>query len=192
MKIKDDIKLGLTTGSVNSCCDIWELEETDFDKAIQILIKFNKKSAIREYQLLKEEFNYGEPEWYDVDTDRFIRNLVQCATKRTSEVEARRIRKEIQNTFNQSHMNSLEKFIRKIADVYSSREHNINQLNYHKKALEIADAKVAVLNDWFDAEKFEGDVLETFSADKQEEVRSILQEIGEAHNEEEVESTRYR
>ena len=191
MKIKDDIKLGLTTGSINSRCEIWELEDTDFDKAIQILIKHNKKSAIKEYQLLKEEFIAGELEWYDVDTHRFIRNLTECATKRTSEVEGRRVRKDIQNTFNEFSMNSVECFIQKIANVYYSKEHNIKQLEYHTKALEIAKAKISFLNGYFEEETFEGNVLETFSADRQEEIFTALKEIGDAHDEDAVEKSRF-
>jgi len=191
MKIKEEIKIKLNTGSLSSHCDIWELENADFDKAIQILIKFNKKNAVKEYQMLKEEFITGELDWYEVETSRFIRNLNECATKRLSDVEARRVRKEISNTFNQGSMKSLEAFIQKIAGVYSSRQSHIKLLNYHTKALEIAEVKVAALNEWFDAEKLQGDVLETFSADQQEEVLNVLQEIGDAHNEEELERTRW-
>lgn len=191
MKIREEIKLGLNTGEINSHEDVWELELADFDKAIQILIKHNKKSAVKEYQMLKEEFQEGELDSWYYDVNRFTRNLLESATKRSSAIETRRIRKEIESVFDDNHKNDLERFIKQIAGVYSSSVSHKKQIEYHTKSLEIVEQKISALNDWFNTEALQSDVLENFTDEQQNAVRKVLKEIGEANHEDAVEKSRF-
>ena len=191
MKIREEIKLGLNTGEINSHEDVWELELADFDKAIQILIKHNKKSAVKEYQMLKEEFQEGELDSWYYDVNRFTRNLLESATKRSSAIETRRIRKEIESVFDDNHKNDLERFIKQIAGVYSSSASHKKQIEYHTKSLEIVEQKISALNDWFNTEALQSDVLENFTDEQQNAVRKVLKEIGEANHEDAVEKSRF-
>ena len=191
MKIREEIKLGLNTGEINSHADVWELELADFDKAIQILIKHNKKSAVKEYQMLKEEFQEGELDSWYYDVNRFTRNLLESATKRSSAIETRRIRKEIESVFDDNHKNDLERFIKQIAGVYSSSVSHKKQIEYHTKSLEIVEQKISALNDWFNTEALQSDVLENFTDEQQNAVRKVLKEIGEANHEDAVEKSRF-
>lgn len=191
MKIKEEIKLGLNTGEINSHEDIWELELADFDKAIQLLIKHNKKSAIKEYQMLKEEFQDGERDSWYYDVSRFTSNLLESATKRSSAIEIRRIRKEIDSVFDDRRKMDLERFIKSIAEVYSSKVYNQRQIEYHTKTLGIVEQKTSALNEWFNAEALQNNLLENFTDEQQNEVRKVLQEIGEANHEDAVEKSRW-
>lgn len=191
MKIKEEIKLGLNTGEINSHEDIWELELADFDKAIQLLIKHNKKSAIKEYQMLKEEFQDGERDSFYFDVSRFTRNLLESASKRSSAIEIRRIRKEIDSVFDDRRKMDLERFIKSIAEVYSSKVYNQRQIEYHTKTLGIVEQKTSALNEWFNAEALQNNLLENFTDEQQNEVRKVLQEIGEANHEDAVEKSRW-
>lgn len=191
MKIKEEIKLGLNTGEINSHEDIWELELADFDKAIQLLIKHNKKSAIKEYQMLKEEFQDGERDSWYFDVSRFTRNLLESASKRSSAIEIRRIRKEIDSVFDDRRKMDLERFIKSIAEVYSSKVYNQRQIEYHTKTLGIVEKKTSALNEWFNAEALQNNLLENFTDEQQNEVRKVLQEIGEANHEDAVEKSRW-
>lgn len=191
MKIKEEIKLGLNTGEINSHEDIWELELADFDKAIQLLIKHNKKSAIKEYQMLKEEFQDGEVDSWYYDVSRFTSNLLESATKRSSAIEIRRIRKEIDSVFDDRRKMDLERFIKSIAEVYSSKVYNQRQIEYHTKTLGIVEQKTSALNEWFNAEALQNNLLENFTDEQQNEVRKVLQEIGEANHEDAVEKSRW-
>ena len=191
MKIREEIKLGLNTGEINSHEDVWELELADFDKAIQILIKHNKKSAVKEYQMLKEEFQEGELDSWYYDVNRFTRNLLESATKRSSAIETRRIRKEIESVFDDNHKNDLERFIKQIVGVYSSSASHKKQIEYHTKSLEIVEQKISALNDWFNTEALQSDVLENFTDEQQNAVRKVLKEIGEANHEDAVEKSRF-
>lgn len=191
MKIKEEIKLGLNTGEINSHEDIWELELADFDKAIQLLIKHNKKSAIKEYQMLKEEFQDGERDSWYFDVSRFTRNLLESASKRSSAIEVQRIRKEIDSVFDDRRKMDLERFIKSIAEVYSSKVYNQRQIEYHTKTLGIVEQKTSALNEWFNAEALQNNLLENFTDEQQNEVRKVLQEIGEANHEDAVEKSRW-
>lgn len=191
MKIKEEIKLGLNTGEINSHEDIWELELADFDKAIQLLIKHNKKSAIKEYQMLKEEFQDGERDSWYFDVSRFTRNLLESASKRSSAIEVQRIRKEIDSVFDDRRKMDLERFIKSIAEVYSSKVYNQRQIEYHTKTLGIVEKKTSALNEWFNAEALQNNLLENFTDEQQNEVRKVLQEIGEANHEDAVEKSRW-
>ena len=191
MKIKEEIKLGLNTGEINSHEDIWELELADFDKAIQLLIKHNKKSAIKEYQMLKEEFQDGERDSLYFDVSRFTRNLLESASKRSSAIEIRRIRKEIDSVFDDRRKMDLERFIKSIAEVYSSKVYNQRQIEYHTKTLGIVEQKTSALNEWFNAEALQNNLLENFTDEQQNEVRKVLQEIGEANHEDAVAKSRW-
>ena len=191
MKIKEEIKLGLTTGEINSRTDIWELELADFNVAIHLLMKHNKKSAVKEYQMLKEEFQDGDLDSWYYDVGRFTRNLIESATKRSSAVETRRIRKEIDSVFDEVRRTELERFIRTIAEVYYSKVSHQKQIEYHTKTLGIVEQKISALNEWFNAEALQNDLLENFTDEQQNEVRRVLQEIGEANHEDAVEKLRW-
>lgn len=191
MKIREEIKLGLNTGEINSHTDVWELELADFDKAIQILIKHNKKSAIKEYQMLKEEFQEGELDSWYYDVNRFTRNLLESASKRSSAIETRRIRKDIESTFDDKHKTDLERFIKSVAEVYSSKVSYQRQVEYLTKSLGIIEQKISALNEWFNTEALQSDLLENFTDEQQNAVRKVLKEIGEANHEDAVEKSRW-
>jgi len=191
MKIKEEVKQKLVSGELSSRCDIWELEESDFDKAIQLLFKHNKKTAVKEYQLLKEDFINGELDSWDRDADRFTRNLQETALKRRTGVEARRIRKDINNVFDEDNKDNMLRFVRNIAGVYASKKHAVNEIDYQTKMLAVIEQKISALNKWFDTEELQGDLLETLTEQQREEIYQVLQEIKDANNEEEVEKLRW-
>ena len=192
MKIKQEVKQKLVSGELSSRCDIWELEESDFDKAIQLLFKHNKKTAVKEYQLLKEDFINGELDSWDRDADRFTRNLQETALKRRTGVEARRIRKDIYNVFDEDNKDNMLRFVRNIAGVYASKKNAVKEIDYQTKMLAIIEQKISALNEWFDTEELQGDLLETLTEEQRKEIDEVLQEIKDANNEEEVEQLRWR
>jgi hypothetical protein len=192
MKIKQEVKQKLVSGELGSRCDIWELEESDFDKAIQLLFKHNKKTAVKEYQLLKEDFINGELDSWDRDAERFTRNLQETALKRRTGVEARRIRKDILNVFDEDNKDNMLRFVRNIAGVYASKKNAVKEIDYQTKMLAIIEQKISALNKWFDTEELQGDLLETLTEQQREEIYQVLQEIKDANNEEDVEKLRWR
>ena len=192
MKIKQEVKQKLVSGELGSRCDIWELEESDFDKAIQLLFKHNKKTAVKEYQLLKEDFINGELDSWDRDAERFTRNLQETALKRRTGVEARRIRKDILNVFDEDNKDNMLRFVRNIAGVYASKKNAVKEIDYQTKMLAIIEQKISALNKWFDTEELQGDLLETLTEQQREEIYQVLQEIKDANDEEEVEKLRWR
>jgi hypothetical protein len=192
MKIKQEVKQKLVSGELGSRCDIWELEESDFDKAIQLLFKHNKKTAVKEYQLLKEDFINGELDSWDRDAERFTRNLQETALKRRTGVEARRIRKDILNVFDEDNKDNMLRFVRTIAGVYASKKNAVKEIDYQTKMLAIIEQKISALNKWFDTEELQGDLLETLTEQQREEIYQVLQEIKDANDEDEVEKLRWR
>ena len=192
MKIKQEVKQKLVSGELGSRCDIWELEESDFDKAIQLLFKHNKKTAVKEYQLLKEDFINGELDSWDRDAERFTRNLQETALKRRTGVEARRIRKDILNVFDEDNKDNMLRFVRTIAGVYASKKNAVKEIDYQTKMLAIIEQKISALNEWFDTEELQGDLLETLTEQQREEIYQVLQEIKDANDEDEVEKLRWR
>ena len=192
MKIKQEVKQKLVSGELGSRCDIWELEESDFDKAIQLLFKHNKKTAVKEYQLLKEDFINGELDSWDRDAERFTRNLQETALKRRTGVEARRIRKDILNVFDEDNKDNMLRFVRNIAGVYASKKNAVKEIDYQTKMLAIIEQKISALNKWFDTEELQGDLLETLTEQQREEIYQVLQEIKDANDEDEVEKLRWR
>jgi len=194
MKVLDRIQGVLFSGRINdksSAEKLWVLEAEDFDTAIQLLIKFNKKSAVREYQLLKEEFVNGELNWWDKDPDRFVLNLIESATKRMSAVEARRIRKEIEEQFPSDVRKEYNEVILKLGTVFFDALHHNHYAEYHKKLGLIYEQKASALKEWITKQEENGNLLVEMSSADFEEILQVLQEIGDANGEKEIEENRW-
>ena len=81
----------------NQMNKIFELEVEDFDKAIQLMM-LNNKAGVKEFTLLKEEFQTLAAEGKKLDVDDYCpSNLLKrwAATKRLSDVEKRKVEKQI-------------------------------------------------------------------------------------------------
>lgn len=194
MKVLDGIKGILCSGRLNdrgSQAEVWFLEAEDFDTAIQLLIKFNKKNAVKEYQLLKEEFVNDELSKWEKDPDRFVLNLVETATKRMSAVEARRIKKEIEEKFPSDFRRQYKDAIFKVGQVFYDALYHNHYAEYHKKLGLIYDEKASALQKWITEQEEHGVSLVEMSSADFEEILQVLQEIGEANGENEIEETRW-
>jgi hypothetical protein len=194
MKVLDEITELLCSGRINhrvNSQQIWFLEEEDFDTAIQLLIKFNKKNAVKEYQLLKEEFVADELSHYEKDPSGFVRNLVETATKRMSAVEARRIRKEIAEKFPSDVRQQYNEVILKLGTIFFDALHHNHYAEYHKKLCVIYDQKASAIQEWINQQEAQGISLKEMSAADFEEILQVLQEIGDANGEKEIEEARW-
>tara|TARA_Y100000361_G_scaffold112849_1_gene103159 strand:+ start:197 stop:814 length:618 start_codon:yes stop_codon:yes gene_type:complete len=81
---------------------IYELETEDFDKAIQLMMLNNKKAGVKEFTLLKEEFQSLTAEGKKLNVDdydpiHFVDKIEETATKRLSDVEKRKVKKQIKS-----------------------------------------------------------------------------------------------
>ena len=195
MKVLDGITGLLCSGRISKTRGLseglWFLEAEDFDTAIQLLIKFNKKNAVKEYQLLKEEFVNDELDRWEKDPDRFVRSLVETATKRMSAVEARRIKKEIEGKFPSDVRNQYNDVIFKLGQVfYDALLHN-HYAEYHKKLGLIYDEKASAIQKWITEQEEQGVSLVEMSSADFEEILQVLQEIGEANGDKEIEENRW-
>ena len=194
MKVKDGLIGFLYSGHINdrgSEKELWSLEAEDFDTAIQLLIQFNKKNAVKEYQYLKEEFINDELNGYYKDPDRFVRNLIETATKRMTAVEARRVRKKIENKFPADVRTQYSRVIMKLGQVFYDNLYHKHYAEYHKKLGLIYDEKASALKEWITKQEEKENLLVEMSAGDFEEILQVLQEIEEANGEKEIEETRW-
>ena len=194
MKVSDEITGLLCSGRINdrgSHKELWLLEAEDFDTAIQLLIKYNKKNAVKEYQLLKEEYLDGKLEWYEEDPNRFVVNLIGAATKRMSNVEARRIRKEVEEKFPSDERKQYSSVVLKLGQVFYDALYHKHFAEYHKKLSLIYDQKSSALKEWITKQEENGNLLVEMSSADFEEILQVLQEIGDANGEKEIEENRW-
>jgi len=194
MKVTDEIAGLLCSGRINdrgSHKELWLLEAEDFDTAIQLLIKFNKKNAVKEYQLLKEEYLDGKLEWYEEDPDRFVVNLIETATKRMSAVEARRIRKEVEEKFPSDKRKQYSSVVLKLGQVFYDALYHKHYAEYHKSLSSIYEQKVSALQEWITTQEANGNLLVEMTSADFEEILQVLQEIGNSNGENEIEEKRW-
>jgi len=194
MKVTDEITGLLCSGRINdrgSHKELWLLEAEDFDTAIQLLIKFNKKNAVKEYQLLKEEYLDGKLEWYEEDPDRFVVNLIETATKRMSAVEARRIRKEVEEKFPSDKRKQYSSVVLKLGQVFYDALYHKHYAEYHKSLSSIYEQKVSALQEWITTQEANGNLLVEMTSADFEEILQVLQEIGNSNGENEIEEKRW-
>jgi hypothetical protein len=195
MKIKENLEELICAGKIStrsSEADVFEIEASDFDKAIQLLIKYNKKAGVKEYQMLKEAFVLGELNDYETKPNSFVRNLIETATKRTSSIEHRRIQSEIYAMYPTSEHYKFSDTIGKISEVFNSYNNQKHLANWYKLMLAITEQKVSALQEWMFKQGTEGKSIREMSADDFQEILVVLEEIAQANNEQEIEDGRYR
>ena len=133
----------------NQMNKIFELEVEDFDKAIQLMMLNNKKAGVKEFTLLKEEFLTLAAEGKKLDVDdycpsEFIKKVEETATKRLSDVEKRKVEKQIKEWWNLKELREKAEFIYKF--FYSYPE----QVDYDAKIKQYEGLKKMQTQFWND------------------------------------------
>jgi len=77
--------------------DLFLLETEDFDKAIEILAKFNRRAKVKEWKLAKKAF--AEDRYSFINIQRWIYDLKQDACGRADRYSRREITEEIEKIF---------------------------------------------------------------------------------------------
>ena len=169
---------------------IWELEANDFDNAINILMLNNKKAGVKEFQLLKEEFVCSEvkPTTDEYFAFRFVQHLTDVATKRMSDVEARKVKKSIDGLWDTDAMRSIQANYIKVKNAYEEYADYQIQLERAKEYANISEAMMKSISCWMEQEvdEYEGS-LENLKENDWEE---ILHEV-DAY-EEEIRTIRWK
>ena len=128
---------------------IFELELEDFDKAIQIMMLNNKKVGVKEFTLLKEEFQtlvaegqkLNETDYYPTE---FVEKVEETATKRLSDVEKRKVRKQIKEWWDLDELRQKAEFINKFFTSYTK------QVDYGERIQQLEGAKKMQEDFWKD------------------------------------------
>lgn len=128
---------------------IFELELEDFDKAIQLMMLNNKKAGVKEFTLLKEEFQTLVAEGQKLDeTDyyptEFVEKVEETATKRLSDVEKRKVRKQIKEWWDLDELRQKAEFINKFFTSYTK------QVDYGERIQQLEGAKKMQEDFWKD------------------------------------------
>ncbi len=195
MKIKDvllnafaakQMVLGESLGNYNyrrrtNSNEVYQLEAIDFDKAIQILQMNNKRAGVKEFSLLKEEFlsfavegKYPADEEYQVY--EFIRKLRETATKRLSDVETRKIRKMIDETWDitalENKANNIRKFYTKLQEATDYKA----QIAILQKQDELQTTFIKDRQDWLKTQVDENEAtLDSLDASDWEEYNHLYE-----------------
>lgn len=128
---------------------IFELELEDFDKAIQLMMLNNKKAGVKEFTLLKEEFQtlvaegqkLNETDYYPTE---FVEKVEETATKRLSDVEKRKVRKQIKEWWDLDELRQKAEFINKFFTSYTK------QVDYGERIQQLEGAKKMQEDFWKD------------------------------------------
>lgn len=195
MKINENLEELICAGKISYRkpeTDVFVIEASDFDKAIQLLIKYNKKAGVKEYQMLKEAFVLGELSEYETKPNIFVRHLIETATKRTSSIERRRIQSDVYAMYPTSEREKFSESIGKISEVFNSYNNQKHLANWYKLMLAITEQKVSALQEWMFNQGTEGKSIREMSADDFQEILVVLEEIAQANNEQEIEDGKYR
>ena len=72
-----NMDIGHYRRSYNDFNDVYQLEVDDFDKAIQIMQMNNKKAGVKEFTLLKEEFQTLAAEGKKLDVDDYCPEFIK-------------------------------------------------------------------------------------------------------------------
>ena len=128
---------------------IFELELEDFDKAIQLMMLNNKKAGVKEFTLLKEEFQtlvaegqkLNETDYYPTE---FVEKVEETATKRLSDVEKRKVRKQIKEWWDLDELRQKAEFINRFFTSYTK------QVDYGERIQQLEGAKKMQEDFWKD------------------------------------------
>jgi len=130
-----------------------QLEVCDFDKAINLLMFYNKKTAVKEFTLLKEEFCSGANEDYRYfNPANFVEHLKEVLTKRMSDIEERNALKKVKATWNLEEINTFEDNYIKVISAITSQKELIEAIARMKSKLDIQEAKSKEVLDWIKKE----------------------------------------
>jgi len=135
--------------------NLYQLEQSDFDKAISLLMFYNKRTAVKEFTLLKEEFCSGaNMDYRYFNPDNFVEHLKEVLTKRMSDIEERNALKRVKETWDLESITQFEENFSKVvsATSSSSQKELIDQIERMKSKLEIREAKSKEVLDWIKKE----------------------------------------
>lgn len=103
----------------NAPLQIFTLEASDFDKAIDLLKVFNKKAGVKEFQLLKDEFISGKNcDDAVYSPNKFVQHLKDVLTKRMSDVESRIALSKVNDIWNFDEARDIDAAYKRISSKY--------------------------------------------------------------------------
>jgi len=154
-----------------------QLEVCDFDKAINLLMFYNKKTAVKEFTLLKEEYCSGaNMDYRYFNPANFVEHLKEVLTKRMSDIEERNALKRVKETWDLESITQFEENFNNVVSAITSQKDLIEGIEKMKSKLDIREAKSKEVLDWIKKEVEEnGDSLDKITPNDFADILHIIE-----------------
>lgn len=176
---------------------LFELEPSDFDKAIAILKEFRKKTGVSEFELLKKEYFSGVKKCVYQSPERFLSYLRKVLTRRMSDAERLNALKAVDKEFNSEKVNLVQetyfKLSRLLCECLDTGKELELRIDFWKKQNALGRALINDISNWIEEEVLENEnsldkltstdwndvkhMLECFEDERTEQKRQFLSRL---------------
>lgn len=167
---------------------LFELEPSDFDKAIAILKEFRKKTGAREFELLKKAYISGGDCYVYTSPRMFVDYLRKVLTRRMSSVEVRNAQAAVEKEFNSEEIELVQTTYFRLSHLFYAYLNNDKELelriDFWKSQNALEKKLLNAINNWIEEEVLENEnSLEKLTSNDWNDIKHILDCFEDQHTE---------